>query len=186
MKKHVILCLAIISVTLVTSGCDKKSDIPVKIDRTGTYSYETDNELLPQIDDTESEVPEQEITTTSGDVFIQTTTSDASPVVSESSVETNEVTLSFVEDLINTLMSSTSQQDIDSYLHSIATEEQFTFNPIVNQKTQVSIENIGVNNDNPNEYLGIVTLRQDGGISKFSVLVVFKDTKLSSFSITKF
>lgn len=192
MKKYIILFLIIASTTIVFSGCGKKTNIPVTIDRTGTSQteiYEDDGEEPLEIENTVSEVPAEQETTTPSDATPQTTESDASPteeVISENSVETNEVTISFVKGIINTLMSSTSQEDIDSYLQSIATEEQFTFNPIVNQKTQVSIENIGVNNDNPNEYLGIVTLRQEGGISKFSVLITFKDTKLSSFTITKF
>lgn len=181
MKKSIVfVCVSLLSISLI--GCGKE-DVKVKVDRGGSVITEVSTKQ-------ESSTAEsKEINETALDVSNSTEVSSmATQETSKSNgiVEENTLSISFVKDIITNLMSSTSQSDIDTFLDSIEVDSNFIFIPIVNQSTTVSIESIGINELNSSEYLGIVTLRQSNGISKFAVTVTFNSTKLSSFTYSKF
>lgn len=185
MRRSLFLLLTLASMSTILSGCSSNDDVPVTVNREELVVDEDDFESM--VSTTESDITATEEPEVTDEPTVEPT---AEPITESSQTTSSDaqsaVSISYVKDLITTLMSSTSQSDIDTYLQGIVTDSQFTFSPIVNQETKVSIENIGINSSNSNEYLGIVTLRQAEGISQFSVLVTFADSKLSSFVVTKF
>lgn len=189
MRRSLFLLLTLASMSTILSGCSSNDDVPVTVNREELVVDEDDFESM--VSTTESDITATEEPEITDEPTVEPTVEPTAEPITELSQTTSSdaqsaVSISYVKDLITTLMSSTSQSDIDTYLQGIVTDSQFTFSPIVNQETKVSIENIGINSSNSNEYLGIVTLRQAEGISQFSVLVTFADSKLSSFVVTKF
>ena len=140
--------------------------------------------ISTEVESTESETKEVETT----EDYSEPTNYNSSITVTETEVEEakNDVSTSFVKDLLTVLMTSYDKDTIDNYLSGIATVDGFEFKPIVDKSTSIEIEAIGVNKDNSNEYLAIVTLRQRGGNSKFAVSVYFSNDKLESISYKKF
>lgn len=98
----------------------------------------------------------------------------------------SSVSLDKVEDIISNLLSIQSVDEMDRYLSSVDKTSDFVFMPVVNKDTRVTIEYVGRDTINQSEFLAIVTLRQDNGISKFSVTVKFEGTSLKSFIISRF
>lgn len=189
MKKYLYL-IGILSCILLIS-CGKKEDKPkVEVirdtDSTETYSSELiSSNITESTSDKETSKVEIESSETTYISQIETT-EEVTTEEEVTSILENDLSIDFVKNLVSVLLGSYNQSDIDSYLSTIALVDGFTFNTVVNKETTVLVENIGVNSTNAQEYLAIVTLKQQGGISKFAVLVEFENTKLSKFSFTKF
>lgn len=188
MKKLVVLMLLLVSLSLV--GCGKKDDIPVTVDRTETENSSNKDDIKSSVKVEDEEEEKDEENQDTKDIENKPVYESKMDISEEEELEdtseSSDLSIDFVKEIITTLMSSTSQSDIDSYLESIETDSQFSFNTIVNKETSVYIENIGVSSSSPDKYLAIVTLKQDEGISKFSVFVGFEDSKLKSFDFKRF
>lgn len=174
--------VAVMGVCLLLSGCSSKSSEPeVNINRDSVKS----TEISSSINDTSvnQDTTKIEVTTTEATLSeVETTVSE----VETTTAVTSYIDIVYVKDVICNLLRCTSQSEVNDYLLHIETSSNFTYKPVVNKETKVSIESIGVNTENSNEYLSIVTLRQQGGISKFAVVVSFDYNRLSSIEITKF
>lgn len=182
MKKLVVLMLLLVSLSLV--GCGKKDDIPVTVDRTETENSSNKDDIKSSVKVEDEE--EKDTKYIENKPVYESKVDISEEEELEDTSGSSDLSIDFVKEIITTLMSSTSQSDIDSYLESIETDSQFSFNTIVNKETSVYIENIGVSSSSPDKYLAIVTLKQDEGISKFSVFVGFEDSKLKSFDFKRF
>lgn len=149
-----------------------KEEVKTEVDTEEESSEEFDNTLVSSdinIINSDLSNTDKEVTTKSS-----SNTSDSS------------ITIDKVEDIIKNLMSIQRQDEMTEYLSTINKTSDFVFMPVVNKDTRVAIEHIGMSIDNPSEYLAIVTLRQDNGISKFSVIVKFEGVSLKSFIMSRF
>lgn len=97
-----------------------------------------------------------------------------------------DVTVDYVSDIISNLMSICDEDTMRTYISTLPHTSDFVMMPLVDKETKVSIEYIGKNSLNGSDYLAIVTLRQENGISKFSVTLRFEGYKICGFGFSKF
>ena len=123
MRKYLILLVFCVCL----SGCGKNKKEPdVEINRESVDVITTDAVTF------ETEVLEstEEIQTTTFISELESTTEELTTVVEETTTEkseTNELSISFVKDLVTVLMGSHNQADIDRYLSTIALDNEFKF-----------------------------------------------------------